>query len=959
MRLLLKLSFYLIVVLALFFIPVNLTKYQSRDEIIYTSVFDLTEQDTAWVESQLQKLSLREKIAQMVFPYAMGRDSNVYKSNYARLTKLVIEEKVGGILFLQGDIKNQIAISNKLQQLSDIPLLITADYEHGVGMRLEDGVNFPFNMAVCAAGDPNLTYKMGKIIGSEGRALGVHQNFAPLVDVNHDPNNPIINIRAYSSDPYLISAHATSFIRGMKEGKMLSTAKHFPGHGATDIDSHNDLPVIVRTKSELEQSDLIPFREAIKTGVNAVMTGHLEVPAYEKTPGLPATLSQNIITELLQNQLEFDGLIVTDAMNMNSILKFYSQAEAAKLAVIAGNDIILFPYKEKECIDGIEEAVNHGEITEERINKSVRKILAAKKWLGLNENKLVDPVEVEKQLNKKFHYRLADEISEKSITLIKDEAGIIPINPNDYYATASIILSDSKNPTDYLIKDLVEKNFNYTRSYILSTVSKKNEYNETFNFASKANIIILSAFVNVRDFQGTIDINENHLKFINRLKELKKPIVFLNFGNPFILSKFPEVETYLASFGGVDASQSAMMNAILGNRNITGKLPISIPGTDFEIGHGIIKNTDKLFVPKILPDSLYDFTRIDDLMNECVKDSVFPGGVLLIGHRGKIIYEKAFGRFTYDKISPEMTTNAMFDLASVSKVVGTTSAAMMLVSEGKINTQEKVSYYLPEFANNEKENITIKNLLLHNSGLTSWKPFYKKFNTAKEIINDIMNSGLEYETGSKTLYSDLGMITLQKVIEKVSGKPLDNFLKERLFEPINMKRTMYNPPPEFWYYCPPTEVDNYWRMMTLKGKVHDETAYMLNGVAGHAGLFSTARDLSTFLFTLLNKGRYDTLQLFDPKIVEEWTTKQSRNSSRGLGWDTKSESASSAGIKFSDSSFGHTGFTGTSVWVDKERDLFVILLTNRVHPSRDNTKIIKFRPQLHDEVINAVDYFTE
>jgi len=248
---------------------------------------------------------------------------------------------------------------------------------------------------------------------------------------------------------------------------------------------------------------------------------------------------------------------------------------------------------------------------------------------------------------------------------------------------------------------------------------------------------------------------------------------------------------------------------------------------------------------------------------------------------------------------------------------------------------------------------------MHNSGLTSWKPFFKKFDAAEEVINDIMNSELEYETGSKTLYSDLGMITLQIAIERVSGKTLDKFLQERLFEPLEMKRTMYNPPPEFWYYCPPTEVDNYWRMMTLKGKVHDETAYLLNGVAGHAGLFSTARDLSKFLFTLLNKGRYDTLQLFDPKIIDKWTTKQSRNSSRGLGWDTKSESGSSAGTRFSDSSFGHTGFTGTSVWADKKRDLFVILLTNRVHPSRDNTKIIKFRPQLHDEVINAVDYFTE
>jgi beta-N-acetylhexosaminidase len=348
------------------------------------------------------------------------------------------------------------------------------------------------------------------------------------------------------------------------------------------------------------------------------------------------------------------------------------------------------------------------------------------------------------------------------------------------------------------------------------------------------------------------------------------------------------------------------------------------------------------------------FANTDSLIEEAIIDSAFPGAVLLISKDGEIIHEKAYGRFTYEPTSPKVSINSIFDLASVSKVVGTTTAVMMLIDKGDLKLDDKVIEYLPEFNNNGKENITIRNLLLHNSGLAAFKKYYDVFSTAEEVVNDIMNLTPEQEPGSKYVYSDLGMITLQKVIEKISGKTLDKFLEENLFIPLGMNSTMYNPPPELKDNCMPTELDDFWRMRQLQGEVHDERAYMLNGVAGHAGIFSTANDLAKFLQMILQKGNYQGKQYIKPETIELFTKKQSNQSSRGLGWDTKSPEGSSAGKYFDLTSYGHTGYTGTSVWTDPTKNLFVILLTNRVYPTRNNNKISRVRPLIHDAIYQAV-----
>ena len=939
--------------------PMDFSTNKTEEVKSYSAVFNLSDKDKAWVEAKVAKMSLEEKCAQLVMSYASTEDTSRTSDGYKRLVRLVKELKVGGLIFFKGEINQQTELTNELQSLSEIPLLISADYERGLGMRLDDAVEFPYNMAIAAANDYKLTYLAGKYIAEEARAIGVHQNYAPMIDVNRDYRNPIVNVRAFSDDPETVVNHAIAFTQGMNEGNAISTAKHFPGHGATDLDSHYELPVISLNKNEMEEYDLLPFKRIISEGLQSIMVGHLDVKAYEEKQSIPSPLSNNIINNLLLNEIKFEGLVVTDAMNMSAITKYYEQDDAIEKAINAGNDIILFPPNDEVAVKAIISSVKSGLIKEERIDFSVKKIISAKKWLGLFDDKLVDTTLISEKVNTKKHKRLASEISEKSITLLKNNKNIIPINPDNYYKTSLVLVRDTRSKNnlkkDKLFEEVLGENLNYVKTTTLSLRSRKKEYTNALKDIDKSDLIVLAYY---NSLGRSLEVNKDHSEFINEILGKKKPVVFISFGNPYLINQFKDIETYLVTYGETDFSQRAMADALVGKNKIQGKLPITIPQTEFKFGDGIQLASLGVY-EDYFADSVYDFSEIDNLMQEAIKDEIFPGAVLAVGHRGRLVYHKPFGKFTYEKDDQEVTKKSIFDLASVSKVIGTTSAAMFLYDEGLLELDKKVIDYLPKFNNNGKDKITVRNLLLHNSGLIAFVEYYKKFKTKEEVIDAIMNSKLKYPTGTDYVYSDLGLITLQQIIEKLAGKPLDIFLKEKLFDPIGMKRTMYNPGAEFLYDVLPTEVDDYFRMTTVKGKVHDENAYLLGGVAGHAGLFSTAEDLSKFMQMMLNGGIYKGKRYFKESTVANWTIKQTEQSSRGLGWDTKSEGASSFGNKFSLNSFGHTGFTGTSVWADKDNDVYIVLLTNRVHPTRDNRKIVRFRPILSNAIADAVLYETE
>lgn len=952
MRKILKFIYLTIVTAAILLIPSGSATRIYND--YQKNLFPLSYSEEKFVDSVLHKMTLREKCAQMIMPNANAVDTNENSGSFIRLRKFVEELKVGGLIFFKGEGSKQYLLTKKLQSLSRVPLLIASDFERGLGMRLEDETEFPYNMAFAAAGDPALSYYAGKITAERSRSIGVQQNYAPLLDINRDPRNPVINIRAFSDDPSEASLYGSMFIKGLNEGKMISTAKHFPGHGGTDLDSHNDLPVITESEEELYRNDLYPFEQAVKEGVQSVMIGHLEVPALEPEKNLPATFSKNIVNGLLINKMSFNGLIVTDAMNMRAITAKYSHEDAARLAVLAGNDIILYPENEERALNGLVDAVLSGAVREERINYSARKILKAKKYLGLFNSREIagEPVDKNEAL------RFAREVASRSITLVKDEKKLVPLNLKKYNSIACITVTNSRNVfnNDLHFKNLLKDEVKNAAFYEISGGSKDRDFRKALAAARKAKLILLPSFISVRSSSNSINFTEKEKEFIGKLIALKKPIIMMSFGSPYIIDGFEKASAYLCAYGNPKVSQEAMLDAVLGRAPITGKLPVEIPGTKFGRGTGLLRS-GSVYLNEKGTDTLYNFSSLDKLMSNAVNDSVFPGGVLLVGYRGKVVYNKAFGNFTYDKKSPAVNLNSLFDLASLTKVCASTPAAMLLVDQGKLNLDDKAAKYIPEFGNRGKEKITIRNLLLHNSGLPAGRPFYKTMNTPKEQVAAIMNIDLENQPGQKYLYSDLGMIVLQKVIEKITKQPFDKFLKENLFDKLGMKNTFFNPPKGRKEECLPTEIDNYWRNRLLQGEVHDETAAMMKGVAGNAGLFSTASDLAVYVNMLLNNGVFSNKEILKEETVKSWTSRQSQQSSRGLGWDTKTDERSSAGTKFSTNSFGHTGFTGTSIWADKEKNLFVILLTNRVHPSRNGNKLSAFRPKIHDAVVKSFEYF--
>lgn len=936
------------------------TDDESKHDTSFANLFNLTKTDSIWVENTLDAMTLEEKIAQMIIMETHSRDTSEEGEFNKMMIDYVENVKIGGIIFFHGNIYNQVFLENKLQKLSELPLLISSDFERGLGTRLHDAVEFPFNMAFAATNNTDYSYMMGKIVADESRAVGVHHNYAPIIDINDDYKNPVINLRAYSDNPYVVASHALAFTKGMHKGKVLTTAKHFPGHGSANVDSHADLPLIDKSSEEFRKWELVPFQVLIKGGVKSIMTAHLDVPALNEDEGIPATLSHSVITDLLKTKLNFSGLVVTDAMTMRAITNYFSNGESAKLAVQAGNDIILMPEEPRGVVEELASAVELGEITEYRINNSVRKILAAKRWLKLEENRYINYEEILKELQERSHWRLAQEVAEKSITLLKDDDNLLPVNPADYKKPVCIIL----DPTNYKeenkrVDEVIKENFDNVEIFRLTRKSKGKDFNKALYAAKKSDLVILASFVQVWSFGSKPEDKEIFIDTIDELADLDAPTVMLNMGNPYIVNEVDTPPALLLSYGYPALSQHAAVDAMLGNISITGKLPVSIPGTNYNYGYGITKRNTKLRFIKEQTDTNYNFAAVDAVVKQAISDEAFPGAVVLVGHKGKVVHHKAYGTYTYEKNAEPMPRNAVFDLASVTKVIGTTSAAMLLHDKGLLDLDAHVTEYLPELNNHGKDKIKIRNLLLHNAGFVPYVSYYKKVKTGKEVIDDIMNSELKYETGTKFVYSDHGMIVLQKVIERITGKPIDEFLKEELFAPLNMNNTFYNPPDSVLYRTVPTEVDDYWRMITLRGKVHDENAYLLGGVAGHAGMFSTAADIAKVLQTLLNGGVYDGKRFFDEETVDDWTTKQSNQSTRGLGWDTKSETRSSSGTKFSINSFGHTGYTGTSVWVDKEKDLFVIFLTNRVHPTRDNRKIVYVRPVLHDAIVDAVTYFQE
>lgn len=911
------------------------------------------------VETAMAGLTLDEKIGQLFMVRAYGTFTNERDLDFLRLKELITDYHVGGVIFFQGDIYGQAVINNRLQQLAKYPLWIAQDMEFGAAMRIEGTTRFTPAMGIAATNNPYNAFLKGKITAAEAKALGVHQIYAPVLDVNNNPANPVINVRSYSADPEMVAQYGSEFIRGVQSEGLVSTGKHFPGHGDTDTDSHLALPVITHEYSRLDSVELVPFRSAINKGMQSVMSAHIAFPNISKYKDLPGTLDESILKRILIDSLSFGGLVVTDGLEMQGITDHFSPGEAVIKALKAGADQMLISTDEKAAINEIKKAVQAGEITEERIDRSVRKILALKASHGAFTDPYVNVQSLSYRINNPQFRNTANRIARESITVLKNEE-VLPIRQVDYPSIVVLGISDGEeHPSASVLRREIARYHGNIRYHSLDSRTSEEEIQELIDDAELADLIILGSFIRVRSYHE-LQMPREYLGIIEQISNFDKPEVLMAFGNPYIVENIPDSEVHLMAWSSSAQQVRQTVPSIFGASDIQGKFPGVVPNM-YDIGDGIEMPQSALRFdePMSAGLSIDSLVYIDKIMQRAINDSVFPGGVVGVMRNGALVWQQAYGYHDYSK-TKAVQPNDVYDLASISKIMATTTSIMKLVDERQISLDDPVHKYIPEFDEGKKREITIRHFLLHTSGLPAYRIYVDELRTRKELIEAVRNEPLINDPGEEYVYSDLGFILLAEIIEQVSGKRIDRYIRDEFFEPMGMNSTTYNPENlgnRFTERIPPTEIDTVYNRGLVHHRVHDERAYFMDGVSGHAGLFSSVQDMAKYFFMLLNDGVYAGHQYLSPETIELFTTRQSPINQRGLGFDRKSEDFSTAGTLTSNNSYGHTGFTGTSFWVDPNENIAIIILTNRTYPYRSyGRQINDIRATIADTVMNSIRY---
>jgi beta-glucosidase-like glycosyl hydrolase/CubicO group peptidase (beta-lactamase class C family) len=925
-----------------------------------------------WAEAVLDTLSLEQKLAQLFVTQAFGSAKGEEPAERTRLLDRIERFGAGGVLFSTGDAERQAAMTRELQARAALPLLVAQDMEHGVGMRVEGTTAFPKAMALGAAADTTLAYAMGRHVAAEARAVGVHVNFAPVADVNNNPFNPIINVRSFGEDPAAVAALTTAALQGMQDGGLVATAKHFPGHGDTDIDSHDALPLLPFGRERLDAVELIPFRRAIASGVQSVMTGHLAVPALEPDSTLPATLSQRVITGLLRQELGFEGLIVTDGLNMGGITGGFGVGESVVRAIEAGVDLLILVRDEDAARAALLSAIRTGRISESRIDASVLRVLRAKEWLGLHRAASTDargirarPFDAIAPPDSALLRRgdaLAERIAARSLTLLRNDRDVLPIRRGRCVLVLSLAEhrdADAHGPFVERLRE-VAGGARFVTHRVLPPDADSAAVARAFALTEYHDVIVAPADLNRRRWSRH-GVPERHRKLVDRILAFGKPVVLVAFGNPYLSLDLP-ADAAVVAYDALPRTQRVTAEALVGARPFAGRLPVSAPGP-YRTGDAItLRQSTLRTVPPA--DAGFDadvLDRIDGVIEAAIGDRVFPGAVVAVGVGGDVVKVQGYGRHTYDVGAPPVTPQSIFDLASLTKVVGTTLAVMRLYHEGRLDLDAPVARYLPAFGQRGKEDVTVRQLLTHSAGHRAFHPFHREGpRDPAAILDFIYADPLRYAPGTDTRYSDFDMIVLGEVIEAVTGQPLDAYLSEAIFEPLGMTDTGFRAPGTLDTRALPTEVDRTFRRRTLQGEVHDEAASLLGGVAGHAGLFSTAPDLARVAFLLTSGGAAYGHRLVEPATVDLFTRRARPEGEfpAALGWIAtrpRAEGYSSAGYRMGPRAFGHTGFTGTSMWIDPDTGLWVILLTNRTYPERSESAISRVRPAVADLAVEAFE----
>lgn len=945
--------------------------------------------NSQWADSVFRSLSLEQRIGQLFIMPAYSRLSRAHRDNVA---KLIREQKIGGVIFMQGGPLRQAKMTNYFQSVATTPLLIAVDGEWGLSMRLDSTMSFPRQMLLGAIGDESLIYDMGAEIARQCRRLGVHVNFAPVVDVNNNPHNPVINSRSFGEVPQSVSRKALAYMLGMQDNGIIATAKHFPGHGDTDRDSHKDLPVIPHSREHLDTVELAPFRYLIERGLGAVMTAHLHVPALEPRTNRASSLSKKVVTTLLRDDLGFQGLAITDAIGMQGVANYFDPGESDLEAILAGNDMVLMSKNVPKAIENIKKAIKQGRISEKEINKRCMKVLRAKAWVGLDRYK---PIDLD-SLYDDLHTRQADLIKrrlvEASLTLLKNEKQIIPFRKIDSTRIASVAIGDGSFTQFQQSLDLYDD----VKHFSISKSAPGSEFSRIADRAARYDVVIVSIH-NTSWYPSSYGITAQSRQFVKRLAA-KTRVVLTLFANAYSLKRFDLSQTagVLVAYDDSELPNNLAAQLLYGGIQASGRLPVG-GGKDFPAGTGIMQGEKirlKYSVPLELKIDEEKLKTIDSLALYGIKEGAYPGCEILLAKNGVVFYQKSFGHHTYAKKKLVQNTD-IYDLASITKIGATLPAIIRLADQKKMDINAKLSKYIPELDSTDKKDMVVKALLSHFTRMASWMPFHEmsmKKNAKGVLVPDTavfswrktkrfsrrVAKGFyirpEYEeriyeiiyrtrmrSRRRYKYSDLAFYLLRRAVENVTQTRIDEYAKHYFYDPLGATTLTFNPLNRFPLSdVVPTEQDDLFRRQLVHGYVHDPGAAMLGGVSGHAGLFANANDLAKLMQMYLQKGEYGGERYFSEKTFDVFNRthyKRYRNR-RGLGFDKPRLNSRLKPRKkwLPPESFGHTGFTGTMVWIDPTNELLYIFLSNRVCPSAENRKLIELgiRGQIHKAIYESI-----
>ena len=909
-----------------------------------------------WVDSVYNQLSFNERVGQL---FMVAAYSNKDEAHNKSLDKLVSENKIGGLIFFQGGPVRQAKLTNRYQAQAKVPLFVGIDAEWGLSMRLDSTYRYPWNMTLGAIQDMKLLEKTGNQMGKQSKRMGIHFNFAPVVDINTNPKNPIIGNRSFGETKEIVAMRASALMIGLQNEGVFATAKHFPGHGDTSTDSHHTLPVVKFDKKRLNDVELYPYKELIKNGLASVMVAHLEVPSIEPRANYPTSISYNVVTNILKNELKFKGLIFTDALNMKGASNFKKPGDIDLEAFLAGNDVLLFSENVPVAINKFNEAKADGRLTEERLAYSVKKILAYKYKANLQNYQPIALENLYQDLNAVTYDALNYQLYENAVTVIKNETKSIPIAQLDKEKIAYIKLGNDSSGV------FLNQLQNYTNVTEIKSQNLDTVLVELQNYTK-----VIIGYHKADGAWKNHDFTFRELLWINQIAKQNEVILAL-FTKPYSLigiKNFEAIESIVLGYQNNEIAQNVVPQIIFGALGSKGKLPVSI-GDNFKVGKGI----ETLDIQRLgfeIPENVgmdsQILTKIDSIAKYAIDKKITPGMQILVARKGKVVYQKAFGNHTYDKDASKVKNTDLYDIASLTKIIGTLPNVMQEFDKGNLKLDTKLKNMLPVFEGSNKENATVLDMLTHQARFQPWIPFYKatldslkkpsnayylttptvdfQLKVAEDlylrtdyndtIIQIIANSDLLPKKQYK--YSDFPFILFKEYLEKENGKSLDYIAKNNFYKHLGATSLTYNPLRQFdKSVIIPTENDTYYRHQIIQGYVHDMAAAMQGGVSGHAGLFSNALDVAKVMQMYLQKGSYGGKDFIKEETIQKFNTCYfcKDGNRRGVGFDKPqlgTEGPTCGCVSLT--SFGHTGFTGAMTWADPEKEIVYVFLSNRTFP---------------------------